>query len=300
MLSSANNSDLPESTTAVESIASNPDQVDKLTTPESALSATPSIMSNVVTSMNDEARGITEAGLVSSDPQTPKSTQRLRAMIHALCQRRHTLHTAIRIPDSFFFGHGRTPVIVVSGTGIPTGLTVHLNFAKLGDSISNHALYIRLPRTSLPEVQVNDDYVADAIDYLATLCSERVTRGQRPSLRSSDESVLNFQQDRPVRIWIVCVSAILGDEHRVDVTNVHLQLACATISAGALAIDAILYDEPPGFSRINLAQFGQQVLATALDQTDLFETQVLLSVAVAERLTNLLRLGEPPIVDYAS
>jgi hypothetical protein len=71
--------------------------------------------------------------------------------------------------------------------------------------------------------------------------------------------------------------------------------------AWALAIDAILHDGPADLSRVNLAQVCQQVLAPALDLKDLFGTEGLLLIAVAELvLYKPHALGEPPIMDYAS
>ncbi|KAJ5312282.1 lipase B [Penicillium antarcticum] len=409
-LSSANNSDIAESTSVtLTSIVSHLDQADALTTPqspESALSAIQNIISKGSPSIYDVGRGIAEAGLLPSDVISVLDGY-LDSAIHSLTNQNtasvqniypkaagdapysvpeDTLRAAIHIPDSFSFGRGRAPVILVPGTGIPAGMTFHFNFAKLGDSIPIDAVWVNLPRASLSDAQVNTEYIAYTINYIATLCGDRV------AVLSWSQGGLNTQW--ALKYWpptravvkdfiaispgfhgtlvrsLVCpsldlvlctpslwqqgweteyihtlrsdggdsayvptttvystfdeivqpmsgpnASAILGDERRVGVTNVHLQSACTTMPAGgvythegaynplawALAIDASLHDGPADLSRVNLAQVCQQVLAPALDMKDLFGTEGLLLVAVAELvLYKPHALGEPPIVDYAS
>jgi hypothetical protein len=299
-----------------------------------------------------------------------------------------TLRAAIHIPQSFSFGRGRTPVILVPGTGIPAGTTYHFNFAKLVNSIPVDVIWVNLPRASLSDAQVNAEYVAYAINYISTVCG-----GEQVAVLSWSQGGLNTQW--ALKYWpstralvkdfiamspdfhgtlvrslvcpsldlLVCTpslwqqgweteyihtlrgdggdsayvptttiystfdeivqpipgphaSAILGDERRVGVTNVHLQSACATMPAGgvythegvlynplawALAIDAITHDGPANLSRVDLERVCQQALAPALDLTDLFGTEGLLLIAVAELvLYNPPALGESPIMDYAS
>jgi hypothetical protein len=110
-------------------------------------------------------------------------------------------------------------------------------------------------------------------------------------------------------------SAILGDVRGVGVKNVHLQTECAGKPAGgvythegvlynplawAVAIDAITHDGPADLARVDMENVCQQVLPQELGLSDLFGTEGLVLIAVAEALIyqpHVLR--EPPIKKYA-
>lgn len=111
-------------------------------------------------------------------------------------------------------------------------------------------------------------------------------------------------------------SALLRDTRHVGVTNSHVQSVCAHQAAGgfythegilynslawALAIDAITQQGPGRASRLNLDQVCKYALAPALALDDLFGTEGLLLIAVADLLTYRPQpTREPAIQSYAS
>lgn len=111
-------------------------------------------------------------------------------------------------------------------------------------------------------------------------------------------------------------SALLHDVRGVGVTSAHLQTVCADQPAGgfythegvlynplawALAVDAIMHDGPASMARLDLARVCERPLAPELDLQDLFGTEGLLLVAVAELVSYRPQAtGEPPIRGYAS
>lgn len=111
-------------------------------------------------------------------------------------------------------------------------------------------------------------------------------------------------------------SGILFDARGVGVTNAHIQTVCAGGPAAgfythegvlynplawALAIDAITHPGPANLSRVDLAKVCQRILPPALGLNDLFGTEGLLLIAVAEILSYHPRTThEPPIKGYAS
>ena len=111
-------------------------------------------------------------------------------------------------------------------------------------------------------------------------------------------------------------SAILKDSRGVGVTNAQVQSVCAHRVAGgfythegilynplawALAIDAITHEGPGRVSRLDLANVCNHALAPELALDDLFGTEGLLLIAVANLLTYQPQpKEEPPIKGYAS
>ncbi|KAJ5677346.1 uncharacterized protein N7477_002979 [Penicillium maclennaniae] len=84
-----------------------------------------------------------------------------------------TLRSAIYMPESFGCGrNGKTPVILIPGTAIPSGTTWYYSFSKLGNSTNADVVWVNMPRASLNDAQVNAEYVAYAINYISSLCSK--------------------------------------------------------------------------------------------------------------------------------
>ncbi|KAJ5166631.1 lipase [Penicillium canariense] len=79
-----------------------------------------------------------------------------------------SLRAAIYIPETFGYGrNGKTPVLLVPGTAIPAGTTYHYSFSKLGDGAPVDVVWLNIPHASLSDAQVNAEYVAYAINYIA-------------------------------------------------------------------------------------------------------------------------------------
>ncbi|GAD93731.1 lipase, putative [Paecilomyces variotii No. 5] len=110
-------------------------------------------------------------------------------------------------------------------------------------------------------------------------------------------------------------SALLSDTRGVGVTNNHVQIICPNQPAGgvythegmlynpltwALAVDAINHDGPGDPSRLNLEDICSQSIPPQLQLDDVFGTEGLLLVAVAEILGYGNRAtSEPAIAAYA-
>ncbi|KAL1861914.1 hypothetical protein Plec18170_000738 [Paecilomyces lecythidis] len=110
-------------------------------------------------------------------------------------------------------------------------------------------------------------------------------------------------------------SAFLSDTRGVGVTNNHVQTICPNQPAGgvythegmlynpvswALVVDAISHDGPGDPSRLNLDEICSQTIPPQLQLDDVFGTEGLLLVAVAEILGYGNRAtSEPAIASYA-
>ncbi|KAJ5127402.1 lipase B [Penicillium atrosanguineum] len=164
-------------------------------TPEEALSALQhsSGLLKAFSSVVDIAQGITAAGLVppeilsflngytdsklnSLDNRHPAPKDAIypkskRDAPYSLSE--GTLRSAIHIPKTFGYGrNGKTPVILIPGTAIPSGTTWYYTFSKLGNSTDADVVWVNLPRASLNDAQVNAEYVAYAINYISSVCSK--------------------------------------------------------------------------------------------------------------------------------
>ncbi|KAG2412606.1 hypothetical protein HFD88_010163 [Aspergillus terreus] len=86
------------------------------------------------------------------------------------------LRSAIHIPSSFSYGkNGKKPLILVPGTACPAGTTFSFNFARFSAAAPNaDVVWINIPRASLNDAQLNAEYVAYAIHYIAGLSSSHV------------------------------------------------------------------------------------------------------------------------------
>lgn len=184
---------------ALSNIVSQLQQTDSISSPDSpeaALSALQDAFSNNgALSILDIASKITEAGLVppeilsflngyfdselnSVDNQNPPAKATIypskspQDAPYSLPE--ETLRSAIHIPPSFNYGrNGKTPVILVPGTAIPAGSTYHFSFSKLGNNAPVDVVWVNIPRASLPDAQVNAEYVAYAINYISALCAKQ-------------------------------------------------------------------------------------------------------------------------------
>ncbi|KAJ5092124.1 hypothetical protein NUU61_006994 [Penicillium alfredii] len=177
----------------VSQLKQNPDKTPK--SAHSALSTIEQIMSNGdASSIVDLARDITKAGLIPEDilslldgyldseinslqnqnPVINKSIYPSVAGDAPYSIPEHKLRSAIYIPDSFSYGRdGKTPVLLVPGTGIPGGTTYYFSFSKLGKTTAADVVWVNLPRAALSDAQLNSEYVAYAIQYLSALCGGR-------------------------------------------------------------------------------------------------------------------------------
>lgn len=164
-------------------------------TPEEALSVLQhsSGLSEGFSSIVDVAHGITAAGLIPpeilsflngyidselnsldnrnpapKDEIYPKSSEDAPYSLPE-----ETLRSAIHVPETFDYGrNGKTPVILVPGTAVPSGTTWYYSFSKLGNSTDADVVWVNLPRASLSDAQVNAEYVAYAINYISSLCAK--------------------------------------------------------------------------------------------------------------------------------
>lgn len=86
------------------------------------------------------------------------------------------LRSAIHIPRSFEYGaNGKQPVLLVPGTNIPAGSTYHFNYAKLLASTDfADPVWVNIPGYSLGDVQVNSEYVAYAMNYIAGISNSTI------------------------------------------------------------------------------------------------------------------------------
>ena len=164
-------------------------------TPEEALLALQhsSGLSTGFSSVVDIAQGITAAGLIppeiltflngytdselnSLDNRNPTPQEEIYPKSkedapYSLSEA--TLRSAIHMPGTFGYGrNGKTPVILIPGTAVPSGTTWYYTFSKLGNSTDADVVWVNLPRASLNDAQVNAEYVAYAINYISSLCSK--------------------------------------------------------------------------------------------------------------------------------
>ncbi|EXJ81269.1 hypothetical protein A1O3_07559 [Capronia epimyces CBS 606.96] len=86
------------------------------------------------------------------------------------------LRSAIFIPASFKYGEdGKTPVILVPGTGSYGGEAFESNFAKLLKASSfGDPVWLNIPGRMCDESPKNAEHVAYAINYISTRCQKKV------------------------------------------------------------------------------------------------------------------------------
>ncbi|KAJ5107866.1 hypothetical protein N7456_004541 [Penicillium angulare] len=111
----------------------------------------------------------------NSDPETtifPKSSD--RDAPYSIEE--NPLRSAIFIPDDFKFGRdSKTPVILVPGTGTYGGEAFEPNFAKLlKASQFGDPVWLNIPGRMCDEAPKNAQYVAYAINYIATRTQKKV------------------------------------------------------------------------------------------------------------------------------
>lgn len=92
------------------------------------------------------------------------------------CIPEKSLRSAIFIPASFKYGlDGKTPVILVPGTGSYGGEAYEHNFAKLLKASSfGDPVWLNIPGRMCDEAPKNAQHVAYAINYIATRCNKKV------------------------------------------------------------------------------------------------------------------------------
>ncbi|KAH8699194.1 hypothetical protein BGW36DRAFT_294275 [Talaromyces proteolyticus] len=102
----------------------------------------------------------------------------------------NTLRSAIYIPSTFEYGSGsKSPVILIPGTSLPAGTTYSNGFGKLLANTSYaDPVWVNIPGYSLGDAQVNAEYVAYAINYIAG-----VSKGKNISLVSWSQGGPNIQ-----------------------------------------------------------------------------------------------------------
>jgi len=407
--SAANDQDRPNTLSVLVSQLQQVDSISTPNTPEEALSAIQhsSGLPEGYSSIVDVAQGITASGLIppeilsflngytdselnSLDNQNPAPQDEIypkssKDAPYSLSE--ETLRAAIHIPETFDHGRGKTPVILIPGTAVPSGTTWYYTFSKLGNSTDVDVVWVNLPRASLNDAQVNAEYVAYAINYISSLCSKPAaliswSQGGLdtqwalkywPSTRLALQDFIAMSPDFhgsmveavvcPALTYVACTpsilqqaweaefittlrgdggdsayvpttviystfdeivepmsgpnaSALLHDTRGVGVTLAHVQSVCANQPAGgfythegvlynplawALAIDAITHDGPANLSRLDLGQVCGKALAPELELQDLFGTEGLMLIAVAELVSYGPRAArEPPIMGYAS
>ncbi|KAJ5640541.1 hypothetical protein N7528_000166 [Penicillium herquei] len=88
----------------------------------------------------------------------------------------NSLRSAIFIPSDFKFGHdGKTPVILVPGTGTYGGEAFEPNFAKLlKASTFGDPVWLNIPGRMCDEAPKNAQYVAYAINYISSRAQKSV------------------------------------------------------------------------------------------------------------------------------
>ena len=84
-----------------------------------------------------------------------------------------SLRASLYIPETFQYGdNGTFPVLLVPGTGGPTGTTYHYSFAQLAEAVPHaDVAWLNIPNLTLEDAQVNAEYVAYAIHYLSAICA---------------------------------------------------------------------------------------------------------------------------------
>jgi hypothetical protein len=128
----------------------------------------PEILSFLNGYIDSELNSLNNRNPASKDEIYPKSSEDAP---YSLSE--ETLRSAIYIPKTFDYGrNGKTPVILVPGTAVPSGTTWYYTFSKLGNSTDADVVWINLPRASLSDAQVNAEYVAYAINYITSLCAK--------------------------------------------------------------------------------------------------------------------------------
>ncbi|KAK7549909.1 hypothetical protein IWX49DRAFT_512517 [Phyllosticta citricarpa] len=98
------------------------------------------------------------------------------------------LREIIYFPEEFTYGQ-KHPVILIPGTGVYGGETFEHNWAKLLKDVDYaDPLWLNIPQASLPDAQVNSEYVAYAINYVAGITNRNV-------------SILTYSQGGPNAQW---------------------------------------------------------------------------------------------------
>lgn len=102
-----------------------------------------------------------------------------------------TLRSSLYIPDTFQYGaNGTFPVLLVPGTGGPTGTTYHYNFGHLAKAVPNaDVAWVNIPGLTLEDAQVNAEFVAYAIHYLSAVSGD------------SPLAVISWSQGGPDTQW---------------------------------------------------------------------------------------------------
>jgi hypothetical protein len=79
------------------------------------------------------------------------------------------LRSSIYIPQDFEYGaNGKQPVLLVPGTGVPTGSSYYFSYEKLlAETDFADPVWVNIPGNSLGDVQTNAEYVAYAINYIS-------------------------------------------------------------------------------------------------------------------------------------
>ncbi|KAJ5367212.1 hypothetical protein N7541_001153 [Penicillium brevicompactum] len=91
-------------------------------------------------------------------------------------QREEDLRSAIYIPDDFQYGaNGKRPVLLVPGTAGSAGSSYYFNFEKLlRETDFADPIWVNVPDYSLGDIQVNSEYIAYAINYVAAVSNTTI------------------------------------------------------------------------------------------------------------------------------
>ncbi|KAK8193841.1 uncharacterized protein BKA78DRAFT_281835 [Phyllosticta capitalensis] len=98
------------------------------------------------------------------------------------------LRQIIQFPEGFTYGQ-KQPVIFVSGTGVYGYEAFQNNLIKLLTGVDYaDPVWINIPKASIPDAQINSEYVAYAINYIAGITNRNV-------------SVITYSQGGPNAQW---------------------------------------------------------------------------------------------------
>jgi hypothetical protein len=87
------------------------------------------------------------------------------------------LRAAIHIPETFTYGKtNKTPIVFIPGTADPAGSTYYFSFTKLFTTQYTHTdpVWVNIPGNSLDDIQNNAEYVAYAINYIASITNHTI------------------------------------------------------------------------------------------------------------------------------
>ncbi|KAG5787463.1 hypothetical protein H9Q69_013467 [Fusarium xylarioides] len=196
--------------------------------------------------------GSAENGNDNRNPNPPKSVYPKAASCDApYSLSEDKLRSAIYIPDTFTYGE-KLPVILFPGTGATGWTSLRGNFIPLLTDVDwADPVRVNVPGLLLDDGQVNAEYAAYAINYIASLSKRSV---------SIIDELVQPQEGTGA-------SAYLLDERNGGVTNVEVQKVCAGKPGGsfythesmlinplssALAKNALTHDGPGEISRLDL------------------------------------------------